>query len=69
MDLLAHELAERLVDELVALHATLAGEFARHHDRLEVLAVAEYFDMLAGEAGLDPLRHAVGSDHRQVLSL
>ena len=60
MDLLAHTLAERGVDQLVALHAAPALEGARHHQRLEVLAVADDFDVLAGEAGLDACLDALG---------
>src|SRR5262245_16591175 len=37
MDLFSHAIAERLVDELMPLHAVLALERARHDDRLEVL--------------------------------
>src|SRR5687767_3095818 len=53
VDLLAHALAERGVDELVALHAALAGKRGRDHQRLEVLAVADDFHVLAGQAGRD----------------
>src|SRR5688500_9941279 len=68
VDLLAHPVAECGIDELVALHAVLPGEIGRHDDRLEMLAVADHLDVLAGEFRLDALLDAVGSDH-QFLSL
>ena len=40
---------ERGIDELVALHAALAGERRAHDQRLEVLAVADDLDALAGQ--------------------
>src|SRR5688572_4285154 len=55
VDLLAHAIAERLVNQLVALHAALACERIGHHHRLEVLAVADDFDVLADEAAFDAL--------------
>src|ERR1044072_6015985 len=58
VDFLAHAIAERRIDELVALHAVAAGELIRDHQRLEVLAVADHLDMLAGERGLDRLLDA-----------
>src|SRR5438067_2159638 len=64
MDLLAHALAKRRIHELVALHAVAAGELGRDDQRLEVLAVAEHFHMLAGEARLDALLHSFGRDHQ-----
>jgi hypothetical protein len=61
--------AERRVHQLVALDAALAGKGRRHDERLEVLAVAEYLDALAGEARLDARLDAFGGHHGQVLSL
>ena len=46
VDFLAHALAERGVDQLVALYPAAAGERRRHHERLEVLPVAHHLDML-----------------------
>src|SRR5688572_10465248 len=69
VDLLAHALAERRVHQLVALHAALSRESRGHHQRLEVLAVADYFHALAGEPRADALLDAVGGHHGQVLSL
>src|SRR5688572_13366374 len=63
VDLLAHALAQRLVDELVALHAAAAGEFARDHERLEVLPVADHLDVLARQPALDARLHAFRSNH------
>jgi hypothetical protein len=47
VDLLAHALAERRIDQLVALHAAAAGELRGDDERLEMLAVARDFDVLA----------------------
>src|SRR5688572_32617177 len=70
MDLLAHALAQRRVHQLVALHVAAAGELARDDQRLEVLPVARYFDMLAGEAAFDARLDAFRCDHGfQCLSL
>src|SRR5436190_16797572 len=63
VDFLAHALAERCVDQLVALHAAPAFEFLRHDDRLEVLAVADHLDVLAREPGFDSLFHAFRRHH------
>jgi hypothetical protein len=68
VDLLAHALAKRRVHQLVPLDAVPAGELARNDERLEVLAIAEHFHVLARESGLDRLLDAFGSDH-QYLSL
>src|SRR5689334_12756759 len=46
VDLLAHALAERRVDELVALDAAPAGELRGDDERLEVLSVADHFHVL-----------------------
>src|SRR4030095_3847676 len=63
VDLLAHALPERRIDELVALHAAPAGERLRDDERLEVLPVSDHFQVLAGETALDPLLHAFRSHH------
>src|SRR5687768_5407249 len=64
VDLLAHALAERRVHHLVALHAAAPGEAGADHQRLEVLAVADHLDMLAGQACLDAGFYAVWRHHR-----
>src|SRR5688572_11652014 len=69
VDLLTHAVAERLVDQLVALHPALARESIGHDHGLEVLAVADHLDVLAGEAAFDAAFHAFGGHHSQVLSL
>src|SRR5437762_9505462 len=51
VDLLAHALTERAVNQLVPLHAVAAGELRRDDERLEVLPVARHLDVLAGEPG------------------
>src|SRR5687768_14105482 len=63
VDLLAHAVAKGGVDQLVALHAALAGEGARHHHRLEVLPVAEHLEVLAGEPARDSRLHAFRCHH------
>src|SRR5437764_1265692 len=68
VDFLAHALAERRIDELVALHAIASGELAGNDQRLEVLAIADDFDVLAGKSCLDAVLDALRSDH-QCLSL
>src|SRR5471030_1102156 len=51
VDFLAHAVAQRGVDQLVALDQTLADEGRRNDDGLEVLAVALHFEVGAFEAG------------------
>jgi hypothetical protein len=63
VDLLAHALAQRGVYQLVALHAAAPGELVRDDERLEVLAVADHLDVLAGETALDACLHAFGGHH------
>src|SRR5262249_50861649 len=63
MDLFPHALAERRVYQLVALHAAAAGELRRDHQRLEVLAVADHLEVLAGEPRRDARLHAFHVDH------
>jgi len=46
---------ERLINTLLALHAVQAGELGADDQRLEVLAVAVEFELLAGHAGTDKL--------------
>src|SRR5688572_14266760 len=69
VDLLAHALAERAVHQLMALHAILARERAGDDERLEMLAVADDFEVLAGNTCRDSLLDAVRGHHIQVLSL
>ena len=56
VDLLAHAVAERGVDELVLLDARQARERVRDDHRLEMRAVAAHLDVLAGEPGFDAMR-------------
>src|SRR5712691_9530393 len=63
MDFLAHALAERRVDQLMALHAAPSHELAGHDQRLEMLSVAGHFHMLAGESRRDPRLHAFRRHH------
>jgi len=63
VDLLAHPLAERAVDQLVTLNAVLALEGPGHHQGLEVLTVADHLDALAREPVKDALSHAFARDH------
>src|SRR5882672_6860875 len=63
VDLFAHAVAQRRVDQLVALDAALAGERARHDQRLEVLPIAGHLDVLARNPGLDTRLDAFRSHH------
>ena len=69
VNLLAHAVTQRLVHQLVALHAALAGERRRHDHRLEMLAVADHFHTLADESALDSAFYAFWGHHRYCLSL
>ena len=69
VNLLAHAIAQRLVDELVALHAALASEGGRNDHRLEMLPVANHLDSFAVKSRLDPALYAFRSDHCHCLSL
>lgn len=62
VDLLAHAIAKGHVDELVALHPAAAGELGRYHQSLEMLAVADHLDALAGEPRLDAALYAFRGD-------
>src|SRR5882762_9520880 len=52
VDLLAHSIAQGLVDLLMASHAARAFEFARHDGREEMAPIAFHLEVLAGQ----PLR-------------
>src|SRR5258706_12217276 len=67
VDLLAHAIAERRIDQLMALHTGAPGELRRDDERLEMLAVAHDFDMLAGEPGLNALLDAFRCDHQYLI--
>src|SRR5882724_615595 len=68
VDFVAHALAERAINQLVALHPVAPGELRRNDQRLEVLPVARHLDVLAGKPGFDALLDAFRRDH-QYLSL
>src|SRR6266704_5910282 len=53
MNLPAHALPERRIDELMALHAALAAERFAHDERLEVLSVAHDAHLAAPQSFLD----------------
>ena len=62
VDLLAHAIAERPVDQLMALHARLAAKGLAHDHRLEVVAVADHFHVLACRgSSLDVALHSSGA--------
>ena len=63
MDFLAHAVAERGIDQLVTLHAALAGKVAANDEGLEVLAIADHLEVLASEPGLDSRLDAFRSYH------
>src|SRR5450830_894225 len=50
VDFFAHAVAQRRVDDLVALNQTLAGKLRRNDHGLEVLAIALHFEVGAVEA-------------------
>src|SRR6185295_8921293 len=66
VDLLAHAIAERRIDELVLAHAREAGELRAHDHRLEVRAVAPDLEVGHGEAIADGLLDGAGFDHVRV---
>src|SRR5262249_13348060 len=68
VDLFAHAIAERGLDQLVALHAGAPGELVGTHQRLKMLTVTHHLDVLAGERGRDRLLDAFRR-HHQDLSL
>lgn len=63
MDFLAHAVAERRVNQLVALHPIAALERPADDHRLEMLAIANDFEVLAGEPAADSLLHAFWRNH------
>jgi len=48
----------------VALHTALSFELVRDHERLEMLAVPDDLDSLAGESCFDAALDAFRCDHR-----
>ena len=62
MNFFPHALAERLVDQLMALDAAFARKLAGNHHGLEMLAVADDLDVLASEARFDTALYAVRGD-------
>src|SRR5262249_7716738 len=69
VDLFTHALAERRIHELVALNAAPAGELLGDDERLEVLSVADYLQVLAGDSALYALLHAFRGHHLSVPQL
>ena len=63
MNLFAHPVAQRSIDELVALHPASPGESRTHHNRLEMLAVATHLKVFALQACNDALPYGFWSDH------
>src|SRR5262245_675534 len=63
VDLLAHALAERGVDELVALDAALAAKRLADDERLEMLAVACDAHLAARQSLLDVAADVLGGHH------
>jgi hypothetical protein len=63
VDLLAHPIAERGVDELVLAHLGEPFECGADDHRLPVLAVAGDFEVLARQAGGDRLLDGFGRGH------
>jgi hypothetical protein len=67
VDLGAHTLAQRRVNELVLLHARLAAEGGAHNHRFKMMPVAVDLHVVAGKAAFDPAFYLLGID--QVCSL
>jgi hypothetical protein len=67
MDFLAHAIAQRLVYELMALHPGFSAEGFAHDHGLEVLTVADHFQMLALEMVFDIALYIVGSNQGVLL--
>jgi len=63
MDLLAHAIAQRGVNELVLPYFGEPRELLAHDHSLKVLPIATDFDMLAIEAGRDGVLDLFGSNH------
>src|SRR5207245_11448337 len=63
VDFLAHALPERRVNQLMTLHPAPPRELAGHDQRLEMLAVADHFHMLAAEPRRDSRPHAFRRHH------
>ena len=63
MYFLAHAIAQSGVDHLVALYAAPPFERPADDQRLEMLAVAGYFQVIASKAGADPTSDTVWRNH------
>jgi hypothetical protein len=61
MDLLAHAIAKRLVDELMTLHAGLSNECFAHNHGLEVMTIADHFQVLTLEIVFDITLYVCGA--------
>ena len=66
VDLRVHAGAERVVDQAVLLDHVLAGESRADDHRLEMLAVAVQFDVVARQFLGDPAFDVVGSNHARL---
>ena len=64
MDLLAHAITERAIDQLVALHRALALEQAGNDEGVEVAAIALDLEEFARQAFGDESANILGSNHR-----
>ena len=60
VDFLAHPLAQRRIDKLMTLDARQPGKFLAHDHRLEVLAVAGDFDVLARDPRFNRMLDVLG---------
>jgi hypothetical protein len=58
VNLVAHRFSQGAIDQLMALHGSLARERGRNHHGLEMHVVLALDERLAaGQAGFDDLRH------------
>src|SRR5581483_11606030 len=53
VDLFAHALTQRAIDDLVLLHPALAAELGADDHSLEMMAIADHLDVFASQTALD----------------
>jgi hypothetical protein len=63
VDFLAHSVTEGGVYELVPLHPAFPLKCLANYDRLEMLAIPQYFKVVARQIGTDTLFYAFRCDH------
>ena len=61
--LLAHSLSQRAVNDLVLLDTVLVAEFGADNNGLEMLAIANHFDVFTSKAILNIRFNGLGTKH------